>query len=272
MSLLTVITILCIIISVFVVLYNFFLNTRIYVFSSTCGIKIMLQRNLQNDIIKGKIMKDKKRMSVKLEIFLIFICFLSLFMINKQALSKTTTIRIEKGKTYQLKIKKGSKIKCSNKKIAKIMKNGKIKGLKKGKCKIEVKNGKRTMKYTIRVNSVKKNRETPVSTASPAPIANPTERPNPVDGGSIYVKDLTVSSIDRKDDNTSVVCLAVDMQTTYFDKDKVKCVKFDYPNDKLSDIKSGDKISIGFNTFNVTHEIENGTDTIKGNVLIIQLN
>ena len=45
-----------------------------------------------------------------------------------------------------------------HKKIAKIMKNGKIKGLKKGKCKIEVKNGKRTMKYTIRVNSVKKKK------------------------------------------------------------------------------------------------------------------
>lgn len=107
---------------------------------------------------------------------------------------------------------------------------------------------------------------------NPTPIANPTERLNTVDGGDIYVKNLTVSFIDRKDDNKSIVYLTVDGQTSYFDKNSVKIVRFEYPNEKLLDIKNGDKVSIGFNAFNVTHEINNGTDTIKGIVMISQAN
>lgn len=203
---------------------------------------------------------------------LLLVCVIGTIIVNQGAYAKKKTITIEKGKTYQLKVKKGSKIKFSNKKIVKVTKKGKIKALKVGKCKIEIKKGKRTMKYIICVKNVKGEKGEPILTPSPAPIANPTEQPNTVDGGDIYVKNLTVSYIDRKDDNKSIVYLTVDEETSYFDKNSVKTVRFEYPNEKLSDIKTGDKVSIGFNTFNVTREIDNGTDTIKGIVMILQSN
>ena len=188
--------------------------------------------------------------------------------VSNNVSAKSKTITIEKGKTYQLKIKKGSKVKCSNKKIAKVTKKGKIKALKEGKCTIKVKKGKRTMKYSIRVRNVKKEIEEPVPAPSPTPtpIANPTERF--IDGGYVCVNNLTVSSIEEKDDNTLIVCLSIDGSTLHFDKN-IKTVKFEYPKDKLSGIKIGDKVLIGYNVFRVTHEIENGTETIKGNVSMV---
>ncbi|MGI5968103.1 MAG: hypothetical protein ACOX76_00260 [Lachnospiraceae bacterium] len=216
-------------------------------------------------------LKKNSKSAVYISILLL-VCVIGTFITNQGAYAKKKTITIETGKTYQLKVKKGSKIKCSNKKIAKVTKKGKIKAFKEGKCKIEVKKGKRIIKYIIRVKNVKEEREEPILTPNPTPIANPTERPNTVDGGDIYVKNLTVSFIDRKDDNKSIVYLTVDGQTSYFDKNSVKIVRFEYPNEKLLDIKNGDKVSIGFNAFNVTHEINNGTDTIKGIVMISQAN
>lgn len=211
-------------------------------------------------------MKNKKIAKLYIAVLMCTLLFGETYVSNTVS-AKSKTITIEKGKTYQLKIKKGSKVQCSNKKIAKVTKKGKIKALKEGKCTIKVKKGKRTMKYSVRVSNVKKKTEELVLTPSPTPISNPTERP--VDGGYVCVNNLTVSSIEEKDDNTLIVCLSVDGQTPFFDKDKVKTVKFEYPKDKLSGIKIGDKVLIGYNVFRVTHEIENGTETIKGNVSML---
>ena len=209
-------------------------------------------------------MGNKKKNIRKLVIIVVFLlCFSGLYTYGGQAFAKTITI--EKGKTYQLKIKKGSKVQCSNKKIAKVTKKGKIKALKEGECTIKVKKGKRTMKYSVRVRNVKKEIEEPVLTPSPSPTVDP---PKQLVGGCVYIKGLTVSSIEEKDNNTSIVCLSIDGSTPHFDKD-IKTVKFEYPKDKLSGIKNGDKVSIGYNVFRVTHEIENGTETIKGNVSML---
>ena len=210
-------------------------------------------------------LKKNSKPAVYISILLL-ICVIGTIIVNQGAYAKNKTITIEKGKTYRLKVKKGSKIKLSNKKIVKITKKGKIKALKAGKCKVEVKKGKRTMKYTIYVKSVKEEKEESI------PTSTPTKQPNMVDGGDIYVKNLTVSHIDRKDDNKSIVYLIVGEETSYFDKNNVKTVSFEYPNEKLPDIKTGDKVSIGFNTFNVTHDVDNGTDTIKGIVVILESN
>ncbi len=218
-------------------------------------------------------LKKNSKPAVYISILLL-ICVIGTIIVNQGAYAKNKTITIEKGKTYRLKVKKGSKIKLSNKKIVKITKKGKIKALKAGKCKVEVKKGKRTMKYTIYVKSVKEEKEEsiPTSTPTPTPTATPTKQPNMVDGGDIYVKNLTVSHIDRKDDNKSIVYLIVGEETSYFDKNSVKTVSFEYSNEKLPDKKTGDKVSIGFNAFNVTHDVDNGTDTIKGIVVILQSN
>ena len=213
-------------------------------------------------------MKNKKIAKLYIAVLMCTLLFGETYVSNTVS-AKSKTITIEKGKTYQLKIKKGSKVKCSNKKIAKVTKKGKIKAFKEGKCTIEVKKGKRTMKYSVRVSNVKQEIEEPVLTPSPTPTVEPAKQ---LVGGCVCVNNLTVSSIEEKDDNTLIVCLSVDGQTPFFDKDKVKTVKFEYPKDKLSGIKIGDKVLIGYNVFRVTHEIENGTETIKGNVSMLQSN
>ena len=93
-------------------------------------------------------LKKNSKSAVYISILLL-VCVIGTFITYQGAYAKKKTITIETGKTYQLKVKKGSKIKCSNKKIAKVTKKGKIKAFKEGKCKIEVKKGKRIIKYII---------------------------------------------------------------------------------------------------------------------------
>lgn len=222
-------------------------------------------------------MKDKKGLVSRLEIITImFICFLGLVTFGQQAVAKTKTktITIEKGKTYQLKLKKGSKIICKNKKISKVTKTGKIKALKEGKCTIKVKRGKNIKKYIIHVKEIDSiiPTPTPIPTPipSPAPTASPTGQPLPTTapGGCVYVNSLLVDHIEEKDDTTSIVYLTVIEQESYVNKDKVKKYKIEYPNERLADIKIGDKVSLLYHVFEVTQEIEDGTNTINGPVSI----
>ena len=105
------------------------------------------------DIQKGRgLMKQRKRAGILLMLVCLIITLALPVTANAAVKINKTSVSVLRGKTYNLKItgtKKKIKWTSSNKKIATVSASGKIKGIKKGRCNIYAKVGKK--KYTCKV-------------------------------------------------------------------------------------------------------------------------
>ena len=105
------------------------------------------------DIQKGRgLMKQQKRVGILLMLVCLIITLALPVTANAAVKINKTSVSVLRGKTYNLKItgtKKKIKWTSSNKKIATVSASGKIKGIKKGRCNIYAKVGKK--KYTCKV-------------------------------------------------------------------------------------------------------------------------
>ena len=105
------------------------------------------------DIQKGRgLMKQRKRVGILLMLVCLIITLALPVTANAAVKINKTSVSVLRGKTYNLKItgtKKKIKWTSSNKKIATVSASGKIKGIKKGRCNIYAKVGKK--KYTCKV-------------------------------------------------------------------------------------------------------------------------
>lgn len=105
------------------------------------------------DIQKGRgLMKQRKRAGILLMLVCLIITLALPVTANAAVKINKTSVSVLRGKTYNLKItgtKKKTKWTSSNKKIATVSASGKIKGIKKGRCNIYAKVGKK--KYTCKV-------------------------------------------------------------------------------------------------------------------------
>lgn len=199
------------------------------------------------------------------------------FYVIHSVSAETKTITIEKGRTYQLKIKKGSKTKCSNKKIAKVTKKGKIKALKKGKCTIKVIKGRKVRKYNISViNAQCKKLESPAPTKAPdiqtQNTPSPTKRP-PV--GYMFFRDMAVEKIEQKDERFSTVCVICDKPVSGLISEEkfqngVKYIRFDTLSSDIlqEEIALGDKVRIGFDLGLIHYNIIDDTLVLDSEGLI----
>ena len=179
-------------------------------------------------------MQSKKKYINKLAIIAVILsCISGVLLFGKPSLAKTITI--EKGKTYKLNIKNGSKIKCSNKKIAKVNKKGKILALKKGKCTINVKYKKKHIKYSVKVTE-KVSDSYPVPTESvPMPTDIP---PRLLNGGNfIYHSGMYIDRIVPKDSYTSYVYMGRNPKATYSvieENSLIKYIMIEVTNESLN--------------------------------------
>lgn len=105
------------------------------------------------DIQKGRgLMKQRKKAGILLMLVCLIITLALPVTANAAVKINKTSVSVLRGKTYNLKItgtKKKIKWTSSNKKIATVSASGKIKGIKKGRCNIYAKVGKK--KYTCKV-------------------------------------------------------------------------------------------------------------------------
>lgn len=223
-------------------------------------------------------MKNKNRriVSMYIGISLCALVFGGFYVIHSVS-AETKTITIEKGRTYQLKIKKGSKTKCSNKKIAKVTKKGKIKALKKGKCTIKVIKGRKVRKYNISViNAQCKKLESPAPTKAPdiqtQNTPSPTKRP-PV--GYMFFRDMAVEKIEQKDERFSTVCVICDKPVSGLISEEkfqngVKYIRFDTLSSDIlqEEIALGDKVRIGFDLGLIHYNIIDDTLVLDSEGLI----
>ena len=167
---------------------------------------------MYNNLMEDNIMQSKKKYINKLAIIAVILsCISGVLSFGKPSLAKTITI--EKGKTYKLKIKKGSKIKCSNKKIAKVNKKGKILALKKGKCTINVKYKKKHIKYSVKVTE-KVSDSYPVPTES---VPMPTDIPPSLLNGGAHkdYRGLYVIKMVRKDSDICSIYMGRNPKSTF---------------------------------------------------------
>ncbi|MCI8307813.1 MAG: hypothetical protein HFH14_07165 [Lachnospiraceae bacterium] len=225
-------------------------------------------------------MKNKKKLisrsAITAELLLcITLCMSCVYTFGKQASAKT--IEIEKGQTYQLKLKIGSKVKCSNKKIAKVSKKGKIKALKKGKCTIKVIKGKKVKKYCISVkNARRKSVQSPAPTITPdnqpQNTASPTKRP-PV--GYMLFTGMAVDKIEQKDDRLSTVCAVCEKPVSGIISEEkfqngVKYIQFDTLSSNIlqKEIALDDKVTIGFDIGLIRINIIGNTVVLDGEGLV----
>ena len=217
-------------------------------------------------------MKYKKKYISKLAIIAVILSCISVVLLFEKP-SHAKTITIEKGKTYKLNIKNGSKIKCSNKKIAKVNKKGKILALKKGKCTINVKYKKKHIKYSVKVTE-KVYDSYPVPTESvPMPTDIP---PRLLNGGTeIFNPGLYIDRIIPKDSDTSYVYMGRNPKSIISvigENSPIKYIMIEVTNEELNrgDFKEGDFVAY-FSNINSETELEGDTLYVKVNGIAVIL-
>lgn len=152
------------------------------------------------------------------------------------------TINIFKGKTYKLKVKKGSKISVSDPEIAKVSKKGKITALKRGKCIVKVKKGKKVKKYKVVVK---------------------------VMGGLVQYQGLIVDRIEPQDDATAKIFLEMTEDCSLKHGDATglcKYVECEVPQEDISaeGIQAGDNVAI------LVHEFDDKQNEIVDDTYVIR--
>ena len=171
-------------------------------------------------------MKIKKATLTVITLMLSLACVFCFPATIRKASAKT--IYIYKGKTHKLKIKKGSKISVSDPEIAKVSKKGKITALKKGKCTVKVKKGKKVKKYKVVVQKMM--------------------------GGLVSYQGLIVDRIEPNDDATAKVFLEIteDCSLKYSPATgQCKYVECEVPQEDISakGIQAGDNVTILVHVF-----------------------
>lgn len=187
-------------------------------------------------------MKMKKAVLFATSFVLLLACVMCMLPMGKMAQAKT--IVIEKGETYKLKIKKGSKISVSDNEIVKVNKKGKITALKKGKCTVKVKKGKKVKKYKIRVDRRI--------------------------WGVLAYQGLIVNRIEAKDDTTVAIFLEITDESSLktIAQGQCKYVQFEFSQEKVAakELQPGDNVVIYFSVHNMDSEIVDDTYVIKSSV------
>ena len=148
--------------------------------------------------------KKYSKGSLSVAILLILVC-IGIASANNVSAKKVTVkkLQLEKGTGYKIKCKtKKAEYFCNKKNIAKVSKEGIVKGLKKGKCVVFVKkNNKVLAKYKVKVVNKKNNNQSvcrtspyitmepsavPVQTAAPTPVPTVSPSPRPTYAPNFY--------------------------------------------------------------------------------------